>query len=169
MRNFIRLNLFVFLILTIHPTIAGTPVEAEFNKFFNAPLKSYQHSNVKVNVDNQDWQDGEIAVTNMSNDQMQITVGFTLKSVEKVLILKLPESGYDLDGSIDEKCQNDYIFVAGYSMDPTANITELTFRMRSHCGGGPHTIVAWVRTANGQYYLGNRTFFAFTADGVNSW
>jgi len=169
MKKLISFTLYILLTSCAQTVPTETPVQAEFRKFFKESLKTYRQDNVKINVDNQDWQNGEVAITDMSNDQIQMTVQLNLKSVEKVLVLKLPESGYNADGSISKACRDDYIFVAGYSIDPDINISELTFRMRSRCNGGPHRVVAWVRTSDGKFYLGDRTFFAFTADGVTYW
>ena len=141
---------------------AATPIETEFMKFFNVDEYGATHKqeNVKINVDRAD---------NLSPSSIQVDLKFDLKAVEKVLILKIPESGYNDSGGFYKPCRDDDVFIAGYTLDPGSNVSELSLRMRSRCGKDRIRLLVWVRVLSGEYYLGKITFHAYVGDQLPYW
>jgi len=154
MRVFIQLKLFLLLIVSAQSVYAVTPLDEEFMKFFNTKyvVALYESDKVIVTVDRAD---------NLTVREIPVDLEFQLKAVEKVLVLKIPESGYDNEGRFYKGCLGDNIFVAGYKFDPTINVTQLKLRMRTRCGSAPIRLLIWVRTSDGKYYLGTKTFHAY--------
>jgi len=162
MTKLLKFNLFLFLTLCYQLVYAATPIEAEFMKFFNVNEygATHRHDNVKINVDRAD---------NLSPSSIKLGLEFDLKAVEKVLILKIPESGYNDSGGFNEPCSNDDIFIAGYTFDPNTNVSELGLRIRSRCGKERIRLLVWVRVLSGKYYLGTITFNAYVGDKLPYW
>jgi len=152
MKSFIQLKLFILLLFTAQLVFATTPLDAEFMKFFNTKyaVAVYETENVAVT-----HKSGMVA-----DLEMRINIKLNLKSVEKVLVLKIPESGYDDVGGFNKDCTRNPIFIGGYTLNPSANVTELNLSMRSLCGQAPNRLLVWVRTSDGKYYLGKLTFKA---------
>jgi len=161
MKKLMSFFLLLALFFSAQSIYAQTKLEKEFMRFFEGKEygSSYWPKNVKINVDEDYSHSAEIT----------ITIELDLKSVEKVLVLKVPESGYDDEGFYSEECRNDYVFVAGYTIDPTKNISEIGFRMRSRCIRERTRLVVWVRTSDGKYYQGTKTFRTYASHETLSW
>jgi len=150
------------------PVFSESVVKSEFSKFFKEPLTTYKEKNIEISILNGKKQN-DVIVVDGTTRQIQITLTFNIKSIEKILVLKLPESGYSDDGTFDQSCQNDDTFVAGYNVDPSINISELTFRMRSRCIDKPKRLLVWVKTSNGQFFMGKTKFFTYASHESNNW
>jgi len=157
MKKYTGFKLFVLLVLSVQPVFAVTPIETEFIKFFN--VDSYYPLTRAKNV----------SITYIGGSgadiAMQIEIKFNLKAVEKVLVLKVPESGYNHEGVLNKTCRDEPVFVAGYTFDPDINVSELGLRMRSRCGQRQNRILVWVRTSNNEYYVGTLTFHEYASEG----
>ncbi len=139
--------------------LAENPLTKEYKRFFNEQeYAGYWSKNVNISVDE-----------DTVSEEIPIKIKFNLKAVEKVLVLKVPESGYDDEGFYSRECRDDYVFVAGYTIDPTKNVSEISFRMRSRCLGERKRLVVWVRTSNGKYYQGTKTFRAYASHETLYW
>ncbi len=160
MKILIRFCLFLWLLIFAQFTFAENPLTKEYKRFFNEKeYIIYRTKDVIINVD-EDYS---------NSAAISVTIEFNLKDVEKVLVLKVPESGYSDEGFFTPECKDDYVFVAGYTVDPTKNISEISFRMRSRCLGERKRLVVWVRTAEGKYYNGTKRFRVYTADETLHW
>ena len=142
----------MLLLFTVQTVVAVTPLESEFMKFFNTKfvVADYEEENITVTHTG-----GMIA-----DVEMRINIKLNLNAVEKVLVLKIPESGYDDVGEFNKDCSRTLVFIGGYTLDPKVNTTELNLSMRSLCGQAPNRLLVWARTSNGKYYLGRLTFKA---------
>ncbi len=168
MINMLRFCIFFVLLGNYQFVNADSVVESEFAKFFNESLTSYKEDKVYITLHNSTKQDDQIVVDGTS-DEIQTTIKFTVKAIKQILVLKLPESGYSDDGTFDEACKNDDVFVAGYNVKPAINISELTFRLRSRCIDERKRLLVWAKTSNGQYYMGRIKFFNYAAHQSNNW
>ena len=93
MKIFIQLKLFLLLIVSAQSAYAATSLDIEFMKFFNTRYVTalYDAEKVSISVDRAD---------NLRVSEIPVDIQFQLKAVEKVLVLKTPESGYDDEGHL---------------------------------------------------------------------
>jgi len=161
-------HLLLLLMMPVQSAFAASPIESAFMDFFNT--KEYGALSKRANVSIV-HSGGMVADAEMQIDlgfklkadaEMQIDLGFKLKGVEKVLVLKIPNSGYDNYGSLNKSCRDEPVFIAGYNLDPGADVSNLSLRMRSQCGQSLIRLV-WVRTAKGDYYRGYIEFKAVSS------
>jgi len=161
MKKLMSFCLLLVLFFSVQSIYAEIKLEKEFIKFFKGKEYggSYWHKNVTINADEDYSRSAEIT----------ITIEFNLKGVEKVLVLKVPESGYDDEGFYSKECRDDYVFVAGYTINPSKNVSKIIFRMRSRCIQERVRLVVWVKTSDGKYYQGTKTFRTYASHDTLYW
>jgi len=160
MKKLIHFCLFLWLSVYMQITFAENSLTKEYKRFFNEKdYVIYKSGKIKINVD-EDYS---------NSAAISVTIEFDLKGAEKILVLKVPESGYSDEGFYTQECRDDYVFVAGYTIEPTKNISEISFRMRSRCLGERTRIVVWAKTSNGKYYQGIKTFRIYAAHETLYW
>lgn len=134
-----------------------TPVEAAFMGFFNT--EEYGALSKRSNV-------GVFHSGGMVADSgVKIDLEFSLEGVEKVLVLKIPNSGYDNYGLLNELCRDEAVLVSGYNLNPVKNISKLSLLLKSQCGQSLIRLVVWVRTDKGEYY---REYIEFKANSSSN-
>jgi len=122
-------------------------VNSEFESFFGEPIASFRPSQIRL-------------ITEKLYEYpylMPIKMEFDIEGVEKILLLKVPDNGYDSSGVLHLQCANEPVFIASYTVDPEANISEIEARIRTRCISHHVTLMLWVKTAQG-YYLDTATF-----------
>jgi len=160
MKLFLILKLFILLIIPAKSAFSMTPMEVAFMDFFNT--KKYgalsKRSNVSV------VHSGGV----VADLGMKIDIEFNVKGVEKVLILKIPDSGYDNYGLLNKSCRDEPVKIAGYNFNPVENISKLSLLMKSQCGQSLIRLVVWARTMKGEYYRGYIAFKANTSSNTEN-
>jgi len=168
MKKIIQLLIFGLLLCSCQTVISKTPTQVEFNKFFKESIKDYKENQIKISIHSETIQNGQSAV-DATIDQIQVTLTFDIQNIEKVLVLKVPESEYWDDGTLNKDCRDDYVFIAGYNIEPEKNVTEITFRMRSRCLHERVRLLVWGKDKKGEYYLGQKTFRTYASHETIHW
>lgn len=137
------------LVCVVNAQVPGTTIESAFQSFYGEPMKLVL-GNKEV----------KIIVNSIEEDSAVIPLKmvFDLPLVEKVLLLKLKNTGYANNGYYNNECAGEPLFIAAYTLDPQKNISQLETRMRTYCGSDTITLLLWAKTKDGRYYSNSVTF-----------
>jgi len=166
-----KLLLFTLSMLLTSTVQAQTPIEKEFYNYFKLEDGAI-HSNdgryhngssfafdgisnnlgVKINVDS----------IQENTAVIEMEIEFAVKTVEKVLILRVPETGFKSDGfPLTEECLNAPVFIASYTFDPKKNIRGIDLRIKSWCRN--NRIIVWIKTAINNGIMSGKAEFITTS------
>ena len=123
-------------------------VKSEFQKFFGEPVPEVIQSQ-KVDL-------ATAKVAEMP-EQIPVTMRFDIKGVERVLLLKVPSNGYSRDGLHYTACEQEPVYIAGYTINANANLSEMETRISTQCIAHQVILMMWVKTNQG-YYLDTESF-----------
>lgn len=157
MKLFLMFKLLILLIVPAKAVFSMTPIETVFMDFFNTEEYGALSKRSNVGVFHSGGMVADLGV--------KIDLEFNLKGVEKVLVLKIPNSGYDNYGLLNISCRDESVLVAGYDLNPVENISKLSLLMKSQCGQSLIRLVVWVRTDKGEYY---REYIEFKANSSSN-
>lgn len=125
-------------------------IENAFESFFGIPFQqtvSYSEE-LKIVVDK----------VVHEPEVFPVKLQFNVKGIEKVLLLKLKNTGYYRSGYLNQKCADEPVFIASYQLNPDKHVKEIENRLHTHCDRHEITLLLWVRTKDGKIYSTNATF-----------
>lgn len=129
----------------IHP---ANGIEGEFEAFFNEPFRpTLGHEAVRLIVED----------SHMAHVGIPVKMRFDIDGVNKVLLLKLKNTGYYSDGTFSRECADDPVKIAAFVVDPDARVDEIETRFHTQCLEQYLTLLLWVQTKDGAFYSTSKT------------
>jgi hypothetical protein len=140
---------FVFFLLVMSAGCAvqakqpNDTIETVFESFFGEPFQqALGHKEVQIVVDK----------LQADPSVIPLTLKFSVNAVEKVLLLKLKNTGYYPTGYFSQACADEPVLLASYILNPEKRILEIENRISTTCTQHTITLLLWVKTKDGRFY-----------------
>lgn len=136
--------LFTICVSCISPNLhSADTVEAVFEKFFQQPFEpALGHGSVRIVVGKQF----------LGYESIPVKLQFDIDGVEKVLLLKLKQTGYFPDGVFRQECADESVYIASFVVDPARPVREIATRFETSCFQHEINLLLWVKTKDGKIY-----------------
>jgi len=130
-------------------------VEVAFQKFFGSSVNK-----TSANIEGIEIIGDKIAEYPSG---IPITLKFTVKNVEKVLLLNAGGNHYDHTGILNEECAKEPVTVFSYIEKTKDYPKKLRVVMKTKCTQHPITLLLWVKTMEGRFHHTSFSFYTTTS------